>query len=499
MKNYKYLVFGFIIALFSAVGCVTDDLYTEEGPDVGTSTVKLNEIMSTGSPDWLELYNGGNEDVDLAGFKLTDSSQEWTIDALTIAAGGYVTFDCDDSNIPNVSTNFKISSGGEKISLYNAAGELIDEITTPDMSSQTGLTYGRENDGADNWLVMGGSKGTANSSNNDAPLITADDLTEFDSIYEIAVSDADGLSAVNLVLITEDSVQSLEMVLVDDDYKISVPNFPLGTQVHYYVKATDNTGMTSFFPETAPEETNSYYVTNGNAIFLAVNYQGADEGNLGDVTFTVEAYDNVAVTEVKLYYVLPGFTIDDKISVLLDLADGQWTGIIPAQPEESIVKYYLRAKNEAGNKTYYPMEDADFDHDILDTWPTYMAGEAVVINGFSLFTNSNPVGGSDIDISVHITYDTGDVSEVKYYYVVNYDPATYDGSQRVTLEWDGSLPTSNDFYTFSIPTAEFTSGDDIIWYMRAKDGDGDKHYFTRGQGEDFDKDVLEDWDKMIIQ
>jgi len=104
MKNYKYLVFGLLIALFSAVGCVTDEVFDEEGPDVGTSTVKLNEIMSIGSPDWLELYNGGTEAVDLAGYKLTDSSQEWTIDALSIPAGGYVTFDCDDSNIYTIDT-----------------------------------------------------------------------------------------------------------------------------------------------------------------------------------------------------------------------------------------------------------------------------------------------------------------------------------------------------------------------------------------------------------
>jgi hypothetical protein len=498
MKNNKYLMLGLLFILFSTISCVTDEVFETEEPTVGTSTVKLNEIMSTGSPDWLELYNGGTEAIDLSGYKLADSSHEWTIDNLSIEAGGYVTFDCDDSNIPNVATNFKISSGGEEITLYNATGELIDQITTPDMSSQTGLTYGRENDGSDNWVVMGASKGAANSNNNNPPLITADELTEFDSIYEIAVSDADGINSVKLVLTTDTSVQSFDMALIDGDYKVSVPSFEVGTQVHYFVKATDNTGLVSYFPETAPDTPNSYYVTEGNAIFLSVDYEGADGNNLGDVTFTVEAYDNVEVTEVKLYYVLPGFTIDDKVSVVLDYADGVWTGVIPAQPEESIIKYYLRAKNDAGNKTYYPMEGDDFDHDILSTWPTYMAGEPVVINGFSLFTNSNPVSGNDLDFNVHIAYENGDVTQVKLYYVVNYDATTYDGSQRVTLEWDGDLPTDDDFYNFTIPSTEFSSGDTIIWYMRAKDADGTKHYFTRGQDENFDKDIIEDWDEITI-
>ncbi len=505
MKNYKYIILGLIIVLFSTLSCVTDEPFEADTPETGISPVKLNEIMSTGSPDWLELYNSGTEAVNLAGYKLTDSSQEWTIDALTIDAGGYVTFDCDDSNVANVSTNFKISSGGEEITLYNAAGELIDQITTPDMSSQTGLTYGRENDGADNWVVMGATKGVANSNTNEAPLISADALTEFDTVYEIAVSDADGINNVKLVLTTETSVQSLDMVLIDGDYKISVPSFPVGTKVNYFVKATDTTGLVSYFPETAPDESNFYYVTDGNAIFLSVDYIGAEDSNMGDVTFTVAAFDNVEVTEVKLYYVLPGFTIDDKESLQLDFADGLWTGNIPEQPTGSIVHYYLRAKNEAGHKTYYPIENADFDHDVLDTWPTYMAGDIVVINGFSLFTNSDPVAGSDLETNVHIAYDNGDVQEVKIYYYKNFDavayeadPDAYEDANRVSLEWEGDLPTANDFYNFTIPATEFTTGDTIIWYMRAKDGEGSKQYFTRAQGEDFDKDVIADWDEITI-
>ncbi len=498
MKSSKFIFISLFIAILSNISCVTDEVYETEDSNIGVSPIKLNEIMSTGDPDWLELYNTGTETVDLSGYKLTDSSHEWTIDNLSIGAGAYVTFDCDNTDIPNVATNFKISSGGEEITLYDASGALIDQVTTPDMSNQTGLTYGRENDGSDNWIIMGASKGSANSNNNNPPLITADELTEFDTIYEVAVSDADGINAVKLVLITDSTVQSLDMAFIDGSYKVSVPNFEIGTQVHYFIKATDNTGLVSYFPETAPDTPGSFYITNGNPIFLSVGYEGADGNNMGNVTFSVQAYDNVEVTQVKLYYVLPGFTIDDKISVTLDYNDGIWTGSIPAQPEESIIKYYLRAKNDAGNKTYYPMENADFDHDVLSTWPTYMAGEPVVINGFSLFTNSNPVSGSDLNFNVHIAYDNGDVQQVKLYYVINYDANTYDGSQRVTLEWNGDLPTDDDFYHFSIPASEFNTGDTIIWYMRAKDGNGTKQYFTRGQDENFDKDVIEDWDEISI-
>ena len=152
------------------------------------------------------------------------------------------------------------------------------------------------------------------------------------------------------------------------------------------------------------------------------------------------------------------------------------------------------------------MEGADFDHDILDTWPIYMAGEAVVINGFSLLTNSIPIAGSDLIFNVNIQYDNGDVSEVKFYYYKNFDPVAYaadpdgyEAANRVDIEWAGDLPTGDNFYNFTIPNTEFTTGDTFIWYMRAKDGVGDKKYFTRGQDENFDKDIVADWDEITIQ
>ena len=178
MKNLKYLLVV-VIALSSILSCVEDAVLEDNSGPLVKTTVKLNEIMSTGDPDWLELYNSGSEDVNLSGYKLADTSQEWTIDNLTIAAGKYVTFNCDDSNVSNVSTNFKISSGGEKITLYNANNEVIDEITTLDMSSQVGLTFGREIDGGDIWMVQSPSKGIANSNVNNAPVLIANALKLF--------------------------------------------------------------------------------------------------------------------------------------------------------------------------------------------------------------------------------------------------------------------------------------------------------------------------------
>jgi hypothetical protein len=50
-----------IILLFISVGLNAQQIY-------------INEILSTGSPDWIELYNPNNYDVDLSNWQTWDPS-----------------------------------------------------------------------------------------------------------------------------------------------------------------------------------------------------------------------------------------------------------------------------------------------------------------------------------------------------------------------------------------------------------------------------------------
>ena len=67
------------------------------------SQVVINEIMSSNSttfydsygdtPDWVELYNNGNADVNLSGYGLSDNMEEpfkWTFPNVTIAPDSYL-------------------------------------------------------------------------------------------------------------------------------------------------------------------------------------------------------------------------------------------------------------------------------------------------------------------------------------------------------------------------------------------------------------------------
>ncbi len=431
MKNLKY-VFAVFIAI-SMFGCVEDEMIESSDP-VGESDVKLNEIMSTGTPDWIELYNGGSESINLSGYSLGDNSQKWVIDNLTLSPGAYVTFNCDDSNIPNESTNFKISSTGEKITLYNANNEIIDEITTPDMSSQVGLTYGRETDGGDVWVVMSPSKGLANSNVKTPPILTAELITNVTDNsyvdYTVLASDADGIRDVKLYLEIGNEISFVEMAPIGGGkFTYRIPATNAGTIVKYYVVATDESASKSYFPQTAPEVKASYTVINGNPLFVSVVPSNENPTADEAITFTAQGFDKNGIKEMRLYYVLNNAAASTKTTVIMTTTDHiTFSGVIPGQTDGTKISYYLRAEDNSGLKTYFPEEvktgdviTSDFDHDNSATWPFIQVAPLVILN--QLVINEINASGTPydfielynatnaaIDISGYKVYDSGGIA-----------------------------------------------------------------------------------------
>ncbi|QCX40147.1 lamin tail domain-containing protein [Aureibaculum algae] len=155
--------------------------------------VKINEIKASGSPDWLELYNGGAQEIDLTGYSLADSGSSWVIPNMVISSGGYVVFNCDGLDT-NGSANFKISKGGELITLTNSEGTIIDQIDLPDLSAYEERSYGRVSDGSDTWVVMDDSKKAANG--------TIYEYLNLQASYAIDVPEPSGLAYLNNELFT---------------------------------------------------------------------------------------------------------------------------------------------------------------------------------------------------------------------------------------------------------------------------------------------------------
>lgn len=113
-----------------------------------------------GSCDYIEIYNSGDEGINLKGYGLSDKrngNPKFVFEDYDLSPGAYVIVFAS-GEVPDIEekifTNFKISDE-DTIYLTNERGKIIDYVklisTTPD------IVYARESDGADQWTTMKGS------------------------------------------------------------------------------------------------------------------------------------------------------------------------------------------------------------------------------------------------------------------------------------------------------------------------------------------------------
>ena len=112
--------------------------------------------------DWIELYNVGDEGVDLGGYYLSDESDEptkWMIPSgTTIPANGYKTFWCsgrDEGFLNSIHTNFKLKQTKdepEHVIFSDPAGNIINDFEL--QITQLDHSMGRETDGSSIWKIF---------------------------------------------------------------------------------------------------------------------------------------------------------------------------------------------------------------------------------------------------------------------------------------------------------------------------------------------------------
>lgn len=120
--------------------------------EVLTSNTKVNADEDGTYQDWVELYNNSTVAANLNGCGLTDEVAvpfKWVFPNVTIAPNSYLLIYCSDKNRTVAGqllhTNWKISSGGETITLTNASGVLVD--SAPATVIPQNMTIGRSPNG----------------------------------------------------------------------------------------------------------------------------------------------------------------------------------------------------------------------------------------------------------------------------------------------------------------------------------------------------------------
>ena len=114
-------------------------------PQYVSTALRINELMPVNHTtlvdsdgdysDWIELYNGSGETIDLAGYAISDDDtnhKKWVFPQILMQTGEYLVLFASgkDRSDPNgeLHTNFSLSAAGESVRLYDDVGNVISYI-----------------------------------------------------------------------------------------------------------------------------------------------------------------------------------------------------------------------------------------------------------------------------------------------------------------------------------------------------------------------------------
>src|ERR1051325_1009526 len=134
--------------------------YTLDTNAAGLSVI-INEFMADNnntlfdedgdSSDWIELYNPGPTAANLAGYYLTDTTNnlaKWRLPNVTMAANSYLIIFASGKNRTNnvlrLHTNFQLANGGEYLAFVGPQTNVISDFYPAYPPQRTGVSYGRD-------------------------------------------------------------------------------------------------------------------------------------------------------------------------------------------------------------------------------------------------------------------------------------------------------------------------------------------------------------------
>lgn len=139
-----------------------------------TAQLIINEIMASNSsvmfvngetPDWVEIFNSGNIDIDLNEYFLSnniDSLGKWRFPKFVLSPGNYIVIYADSKPFAGEwHTNFKLSAKNDHVYLSKYGNVICDEIIYQNQFAD--ISFGRYPDGSSTFIFMENSTpGTQN-------------------------------------------------------------------------------------------------------------------------------------------------------------------------------------------------------------------------------------------------------------------------------------------------------------------------------------------------
>ena len=153
MKNRIFWIFVILtVIVFSLVGCEAAELFSLSDEIIISEAVSSSSssliVKNLDSPDWIELYNATDEDIDISGFTIerTDvKGASYTFKSGIIKANDYfVMLACDaesETDFEYPSVGFKLPKEGAGLVLKDARGNVLTKLSLPSLDSDISYAY----------------------------------------------------------------------------------------------------------------------------------------------------------------------------------------------------------------------------------------------------------------------------------------------------------------------------------------------------------------------
>lgn len=172
--------FAVLLCAFAACGDSSESASDAmpDGSPRAAGVVFINEVMPSNTAacpdpfgeydDWIELYNSGDTDFDLAGYSLSDDStvpaKAMLVTGIVVPAHGFKLLWLDDQVQGIDHFAFKLDAKGEQIGVYAPDGTAVDTLSFGEAT--TDVSFARAPDGTGEFVTCatstcGASNGTS--------------------------------------------------------------------------------------------------------------------------------------------------------------------------------------------------------------------------------------------------------------------------------------------------------------------------------------------------
>ena len=393
---------------------------SEEGEEEAAKTVAINEVESSDAddgPDWVEIYNYGDEAVDISGWYILDSDGEDHLSETTPLADG-TTLEAGAVLVLEEGTDFDFGLGkSDTVSLYDADGNLVDEYS---WSGHADGTYQRVPDGTGDFVDAEPTKGELNS---------AAEEEEEEASYTVAINEVNSAPDdwVEIYNYGDEAVDISGWYILDND--------PEG-----------NADKTTPLADGTTLEAGAFYVFVQNTDFTfgigsedAITLYDADGNAIDTVSWTEHASYNGDAAQASLGRYPDG--------------TGDFTITKETQGEANAV--YSSAAGLVLNEIYY-VGDASTDWvELYNPTDEAIDLSGVVISGTN---GSYTFDGTSIEagafLVVKVDFDLADADTLTI---------TQDGEELASASWTEQVETSLGLYpdvdgSIYLETSEVTKG-----------------------------------------